>query len=401
MLVLLTTSLTSIVLLSTKATHHGEWKYYLSWVDKDGEQEIYFWVGISMMLVGNTLSALGLLVQKHAHKTQEEAAGLEGKEVTWTSYITSPIWLCGFGIFLLGHISCWISLALAPQAVLACLTCWSTVVTFVVAPIFLDETVTVFRLMSVCVMIFGCSWVIMSGPRVYRVFTVDILLTGLGNIIFQVLTGLALLYLICCAGMALMSKSSPRLSAFQYVSVAAIIGWYSVLSAKVTSGLVFSTWHHAQNQFDRWESWVMMVTMVVLAVSNLHFINMALSVGDAVYVVPVYEAMSILGQTLLGGIFFNEFQHLSTFGLINFCLGLSCILLGIFFLARKGPDTEVWQYPVISPRRSPSPSAAGSVVDQTSPARTPPVTPPASLAPAPKAHVVGTRPPNRLLPANV
>lgn len=308
--------------------------------------ETYFWVGICLMLVGNTLSAVGLLVQKYAH---------QDPDTKWTSYITSPKWLCGFSIFILAHILCFASLALGPQAVLSGISCWSTVVTFVLAPIFLGETVTVFRFMSVSIMIFGCSWVILSGPRVYQVFTVPMMMSMVQNVLFQVLTGLAIMYLIINAAMAAFSKQIPRLSAFQYTTVAAIVGWYSVLNAKITSGLVFSSWHHTLNQFDRWESWVMVVTMLVLAVTNLHFLNMALSIGDAVYVVPVYEAMAILGQTVIGGIFFREFQHMTVWAHINFWFGLLCIIAGVICLAQRGPETDFFQYEMLSPKSGMSP----------------------------------------------
>lgn len=319
--------------------------------------ELYFWVGIAMMLLGKTLSAIGLLMQKYSHK---------GEPTTWTCcsrsvalYCTSPSWLCGLVVYILAHILCWVSLALGPQTVLASLTCWSTVVTFMIAPSFLGETVTVFRLISVCIMILGCTWVILSGPRTYQVSTVELILLQMQNMLFLMLSGLALMYLLGCAGMAALSNKSPRLSALQYTTIASVVGWYSVLSAKITSGLVFTSWHHNENQFDRWESWAMLVIMIVLAVANLHFLNMALSIGDAVYVTPLHQAIAILGQTVLGGLFFQEFQHLDTYGHINFWLGLSCVLLGIICLTRKGPATDFFQYPILG-----SKSTASSVSDK-------------------------------------
>lgn len=336
--------------------------------------EVYFWVGISIMLVGRTLDATGFLIQKYAHNTDAKKANA----TQWTCcgrsadlYFTSPTWLCGFGLYVLAHILVWASLAMAPATVLSSLMCWSTVITFVCAPIFLGEIVTVFRLLSVCVMIFGCFWVVMSGPRVYQVFTVEMLKEEMKNMLFQVISGLALLYLVVCACMLALSNTRPRLSALQYTVLAAVLGWYSVLSAKITSGLVFSSWHHTRNQFDEWESWVMLVTMIVLAVTNLHFLNMALSIGDAVYVVPVYEALAILGQTLLGGIFFQEFQHLDTYGHVNFWLGLTCILVGVICLSRKGPQTVFFQYPVISPTSGGTPRSGRSSGSNSPPAAMP------------------------------
>lgn len=353
----------SNLLLSTKGVHDDSHFYFSTPIST----ETYFWVGIGIMLVGRTLDAIGFLVQKYAHNCDASKGGATKWSCCGRStglYFTSPTWLCGLGIYVFAHILCWISLALGPQTVLACLMCWSTVTTFVFAPICLGETVTMYRLLSVFIMISGCAWVILSGPRIYQVFTVDMLKAEMENVVFQVLSALAVCYLVGCAILWAVSTSSPRLSALQYTIVAAIIGWYSVLTAKISSGLVFSSWHHTQNQFDRWESWAMLITMIILAVTNLHFLNMALSIGDAVYVVPMYEALAIFGQTLLGGIFFQEFQHLNTHGHINFWLGLTCILVGVICLSRKGPQTVFFQYPILTPPR-----------DSSSPTSTPPITP--------------------------
>lgn len=324
----------------------------------DAQKKNYFWIGISIMLLRNTLQAIGILVQKHAHR---------GDATTWTCcgcsvalYFTSPTWLCGFVVYVLADGLLFVALALGPQAVLACLLCWATVVTCFLAPIFLGETLTVFRLLSVCIMIFGCCWVMTTFPHVYQILTVDVLLSEMQSGLFQVLSGLALLYLLGCACMAALSNKSPRLSALQYTTVSAILSWYAVLISKMTAGLIFTSWHRAQNQFDRWESWVMIVTMIVLAGSSLHFLNMGLSIGDAIYVVPIYEAIAIFGQALFGGVFFREFQHLDIYGHVNFWLSLSCILLGIICLASQGPQTTFFQYGVLSSTSGESSSTGGT-----------------------------------------
>lgn len=311
----------------------SNWTLHLSEPSLEG----YFWIGIGIRLLGNTLSAVGLLLQKYAHKDGATA---------W--YFTSSTWLWGFGIFIVAHILCWVSLALSPQAVLACLTCWSTMVCLMLAPVFLRETLTVFKLLSVCIMFCGCALVIWGGPRVCTVLTVPMLVSQSQNMLFLIQCCLALLYLLGCACVAVFSNERPRLSPLQYATVAAILGWYSVLCAKITSGLVFSSWHHQQNQFDQWEIWGILVTMIFLCVSSFHFLNMALSIGDVVYVVPIYEVMCICGQALVGGIFFQEFQHLDMYGHIAFWLGLSCILVGIAFLSCRGPQTAFFQYPILS-----------------------------------------------------
>merc|ERR1719159_1599191 len=127
----------------------------------------------------------------------------------------------------------------------------------------------------------------------------------------------------------LQKSRNSHLSEFYLTIIAAIVGWYSVLFAKCVSGLLFTSWHYREMQFLTWEAWIMTASMLILALVNVHFLNMALAEGDAVQIIPAYESMAMVGQIFIGGIFFEELWSLSPTGHLNFWLGVTCVIIGV------------------------------------------------------------------------
>lgn len=319
------------------------------------DESTLWWIAIALTLFGRTLEAIGLMVQKYsfsANHDEEEGDKRPKKDM----YFNSRAWRSGFGIYVGGHIMCWCAFSMGTQTVLACLMCWSSVTTIVLAPLFLGETVTSFRFLSVILMVCGCVWVVAYGPHTYEVYTVDKLRSESTNVTFQQATGAILLVLTY---IVMEAFYRPRFSAIKNVLIAAIIGWYSVLLAKVTSSLLLTSWVHRENQFLRWEPFVALFAMLILSAANVHFLNMAMKNGDAILVVPVYESVAIVGQIVIGGMFFQEFQYLTRLSdHVNFWGGVSCVILGVVCIQAKGPKRLDWllERTIISPQTFKRPS---------------------------------------------
>lgn len=308
-----------------------------------------WWFAIALSLLGRTLEAIGLMVQKQSFGSSADEEN-EEKGVKKEAYFNSSAWRFGFAVYLGGHIMCWVAFSMGTQTVLACLMCWSSVTTIVLAPLFLGETVTAFRCCSVIMMVCGCAWVIIYGPHTYEAYTVDKLRLETSNMLFLRTScgiGAVLVYFV------VEFYLRTRLSAIKHVFIAAIIGWYSVLLAKVTSSLLLTSWVHLDNQFLHWESFLVAGAMLIMSAANVHFLNMAMKSGDAILVVPVYESVAIIGQIVVGGIFFQEFRYLTRFSdHFHFWAGVSCVILGVVCIQAKGPKRLDWllERTVLSPR---------------------------------------------------
>jgi len=308
------------------------------------------------MLLGTTLSALGLMLQKYAHNQQAQRDSREGHKTPdlrcgcVPSYVMNKVWLAGFAVFLMGHLIGWFALGLGPQTVLSCLNCWSMVMTFCVAPCILGEEVTVFRSLCVVILLIGCILVLVHGPRATVDYEVKDFVNMFDRTVVVVIVVMSVLLAAGVATFTFCSKKGPM--AWHFVVLAAMTSWYSVLTAKCSSGLVFTSLYHQENQFGSWITYMLLFLMIVLASINLHFINMALKHGQAVFVVPAYEAVALVGQIGLGGIFFDEFANLTFDNIFGFIAGVIFVVLGVLFVSCHGPSIAWLQRPVLTPDNS-------------------------------------------------
>lgn len=81
--------------------------------------------------------------------------------------------------------------------------------------------------------------------------------------------------------------------------------------------------------------------------ANLHLLNLALAMGDAVVVMPAYESMSLAGQIVVGGMFFQEFHALDATGHLWFWAGVAIVVVGILMVSRPEPEHPLLRWVVI------------------------------------------------------
>jgi len=295
-------------------------------------------IAVGAVLVGNTFISLGLLLQKRSHHKRR------GEQVE--AYFLSPEWLVGLVTFFAGHACCWAGLAVGAQMVMSCLNCWCIVVTILIAPLLFHETVSLYRLLAVLVLVIGCVWVTLAGPKKYETFTVERFELNLADEAFLVVTACTVVAALAIAVVPRRTGATKR-SVTRLTMGAAICAWYSVLAAKCFSGLHFTSWHGGRNQLGYWQTWAAGVFFVCAAVANLHLLNLALAAGDAVTVMPAYESLSLAGQIVVGGMFFQEFRQLDARGHFWFWSGVAVVLSGVIMVSRPEPKHPFLQHVIL------------------------------------------------------
>jgi len=286
---------------------------------------------VAASILGNTLIATGLMVQKLAHRADEPQAVRDQRP-----YFLTPRWLAGLLAFLLGHGCCAVGLALGACTVLSCLNTWCIVVTLLLAPRLLGEAVTPSKVGAVALLVFGCFWVIRHGPHAQHAFSTQLLEVYLQNTMFKAICSCVLLGTLLVGAQASTTRRRPRLAPFQLTVLAAICAWFSVLGSKCVSGLLLTSWSSGQHQFGSPCAWGAVVAFISAGLLNLHLLNMALAAGEAVSVMPAYEAMSLTGQIVLGGVFFDELGGLTA----QFWFGVACAIVGVLLTAGADPKGD-------------------------------------------------------------
>jgi multidrug transporter EmrE-like cation transporter len=292
-------------------------------------EELLF--GLLMTFIGLACTAIGLMLQKYA--------------LNYYAYYgeTSPVymskrWIFGMSIFCLGNLIFWAVLALVPQVVLACWQCWAMVVTIFVAPCLLGETVSLWKLLSVIIIVSGVVWVVCASPHEYEKYEAAEFWESISGGVFLTITGGAIVALVVLFGSLAFWTFSRTNRCLRYIFIAAVVNWYSVISARCSSGFLITTIYHAEDIITtRLEFWFLLGAMLLLAIANVHFLNRALEHGEAVFVVPIYEALAIIGQIMFGIVFFNEFEGLSFFQQINLSCALGFTIAGVVASSTKDP----------------------------------------------------------------
>merc|ERR1719161_671696 len=288
------------------------------------------------------MTAIGLMVQKYALNKR-----LKQKEEDRKPYILEKWWMVGMTVFCLGNLLFWSVLALVPQVVLACWQCWAMIITILLAPVILGERVTMGKLISVLIIIAGVVWVVMASPGHYEQYTSKMFWKAVHDVTFISITG-AMIALFIALLISQYWDLEPRMSAIRYILIAAIINWYSVLSARCSSGFFLSTVVHKGSGTAGFEFWCLLGLMLACAGLNVHFLNKALECDKAIFVVPIYESLAIAGQILFGIVFFREFDDLNIYQTLNISFAIAVVIGGVLMSSMGEPDTPFLKQIVIS-----------------------------------------------------
>lgn len=296
------------------------------WLSKDS---LWLW-SVFVTLLGTTLSASGLLLQKYSHHRAPDTP--DSADDSSCLYFFSLTWLLGLVVFVTGQLFCFLGLALGPQIMLSCLNVWSMIVTFLIAPVLFKEEVSITKVGIAALIMVGIVLVIVYGPHTYHTYTVSDFESGFSNPTFIAASAVYLIFVMGALLCGFFRTTSPCMSPLEFAVLAVIFGSYSVLSAK-SSAAIFLTWVTEQHNPFGFFALIMPLVMLCFACSNLHFMNMALKYGEAVTIVPLYESLSIVNQVFLGGVFFGTLEQVYTGGYFkHFLAGLLCVTLGAGFM---------------------------------------------------------------------
>ena len=125
-----------------------------------------------------------------------------------------------------------------------------------------------------------------------------------------------------------------------YGSVSGILSAHSLLLAKSAVELTVRTVIDGSNQFNRWQSWVILLTMIVLALTQLFYLHRGLKLCSTSVLYPfvfcVYNIIAILD----GLIYFRQTSQLTKLHAGLIALGTVVLLGGVLCLSWRLEDVD-------------------------------------------------------------
>jgi hypothetical protein len=290
-------------------------------------------LGVTISLVGTSMTALGLVLQKFSHA--KNALCQEA-----TVYYRQPWWLLGFSIFLAGQIVNVAAMPLAPQAMLSCLGAWALIFNALFAWAFLGEHISSGELFSIGGMVAGAAAVIMSTPTSNsfangNFTTMDIAGPFFQGVFVCVSAGIAFFLTLFRITVHYMPDLKPVLLAL----CSAIASGYTVSLFKCVSILILS-WSSAE-PWKRWQFYGVLLVALGLCLVQVHSLNMALQLGRAMNVVPTLFAFSLLAQIGVAHAAYQEMRGMDGRHAATFVVGIVVMLSSVVGLVRSKITDEI------------------------------------------------------------
>ncbi|KAG6900134.1 hypothetical protein C0993_002479 [Termitomyces sp. T159_Od127] len=135
------------------------------------------------------------------------------------------------------------------------------------------------------------------------------------------------------------------LLAISYSSFSGIISGMCLLFAKSGVELLLLTLR-GQNQFWRWQAWVLIIGLVVFALLQLWYLHKALILADPTLVCPSAFCFYNVSSIVNGLVYFNQFSLISSLHLCLVALGTTILLGGVWIVSVqsgvKEQDIKTW-----------------------------------------------------------
>lgn len=94
------------------------------------------------------------------------------------------------------------------------------------------------------------------------------------------------------------------------------------------------------NQFNRWQSWFLVVTMLVVALLQLWYLNKSLRLADPTLVCPLAFCFYNTSSIMLGLVYFNQLGSLSALHLVLVVVGIAVLLAGVWTVSMHGSSSK-------------------------------------------------------------
>jgi len=326
-------------------------------------------IGAALSIVGSICSNLGVNVQKYSFMKNEKKPTDQQK-----GYCKQPLWLLGLAMVTFGSLGDFAALGLAAQSIVAPIGSVTLVANILFAHYWLKEKLARRDILGTVLIIAGSTTAVAFGDHTEVSYSLDDLKSYYTRSGF-VFYGFIVVGCII-AGYMFVKKVQPikvalnaaiksydaavekgdkaaelfqdeaiaalekkyeryeKLHPFSYCALSGIFGAQSILFGKMVAELVRRS-ISGDNQMIYVLTYLFLVLMFTTVFSQLHFLAIALSFFDALYVVPVFQCFFITVSTLGGAAYFYEFSRFGALQWVMFPIGIFMTLTGVYLLSAR------------------------------------------------------------------
>jgi drug/metabolite transporter (DMT)-like permease len=241
-----------------------------------------------------------------------------------------------------------IQITTLPLPVLSTLQASGLVFNSICASIILSEPFTRYSFVGTMLVAIGALLIALFGAIAEPSHNLDQLLVLLGRknfVIWMVMTGLVVVFLVAATWVLkrMYPRTTPRLRLVRgmfFGCVSGILSAHSLLIAKSAVELLVRTIVDRHNQFDRWQSWMILIGLVVFALTQLYYMHRGLKLCSTSVLYPLVFCIYNIIAIIDGLIYFHQGDRLSGLHAGLIALGTVILLAGVVCLSWRLEDNE-------------------------------------------------------------
>mmetsp|Transcript_4386 Transcript_4386/g.8914 ORF Transcript_4386/g.8914 Transcript_4386/m.8914 type:complete len:811 (-) Transcript_4386:11-2443(-) len=328
-------------------------------------------IGIFFSLLGKAAINFGMILEKYAFKRNRQLPENQHKPPG-----KLPLWWFGLVIFLSGNLGDVVALAFIQPSTVAALGGVSLVANALFSSCFLKEKFTI-RDMFATVLIIGGSTIATAVNSAESVtITVEVfreIASKTKFLIFCIAVAAIIAILLSLseiygrqlnpkkldpnpAKAAQASVSAKKILRFTYPLLSGTCGAMVMLTVKVLTEFLQVTFSCStmtaegsdelisvcflHNQWDKWEPYAVFGVALGVGVGQVHYMNKALEVFDALLIIPVFYVWWTVVSIVGGGLVFDDFRAFTDIDYTLFITGCSVIFAGVVILGTRKPTTD-------------------------------------------------------------
>lgn len=254
------------------------------------------------------------------------------------------MWRIGFTIFILSNLlGSTVQIAALPLTVLAPLHACGLVYNAILATLLLGEPFTYLSMAGTLLVAVGATMIAVFGainePSHNLKQLLHLFAAGgfVGWMSFQVVLALSIVAAVSVASRAERGKTetSRTVQGAALGVLAGIMASHCLLLAKLTVELLVKTFGEGQNQFTRWQAWVIPIGLATGAITQLYYLNRGLRMCSTSILYPLNFSIYNITAILDGLIYYKQAKQLTKLQIGMVILGVILLLLGVAGLSWK------------------------------------------------------------------
>lgn len=310
-------------------------------------------LGVIVGLVSTSVQSIGLTLQRKSHLLEEEKDDDDERRPPYKR----RRWQLGMLMFIMANlVGSTIQITTLPLPVLSTLQASGLVFNSICASVILSEPFTRYSFAGTVLVAGGAVLIGTFGALTEPSHNLDQLLKLLGRHQFLLwMWGTAAMVLVLIITnwvlKRLYPRPTPRLRLVRglfFGCISGILSAHSLLIAKSAVELLVRTIVDRHNQFNRWQSWMILLGLIAFALSQLYYMHRGLKLCSTSVLYPLVFCVYNIIAIIDGLIYFHQSSRLSSLQAGLIALGTLILLAGVFSLSwRLNEDEEEPSSPAV------------------------------------------------------